>query len=150
SCAASRPSRACWSGGKRRPAAAAGSAASSAPGCGTRWARPGPTPGSRAPPAGLLVGGKAATRGGGWLGGFLGTVLRNLMGAPGAYLVIGVALVISLVLATGVSALDTVGRLGRVGFGRVRAGSSWILARLRRRPRAAADGPMPARGPLPP
>ena len=43
--------------------------------------------------AGLLAGGKAVTHGGGWLGGFLGTVLRNLMGKPGAYLVIGVALV---------------------------------------------------------
>src|SRR5262245_49599227 len=62
--------------------------------------------------AGLLVGGKAATNGGGWLGGFLGTVLRNLMGAPGAYLVIAVALIMSLVLATGLSAFEMVARVG--------------------------------------
>jgi len=83
--------------------------------------------------AGLLAGGKAVTHGGGWLGGFLGTVLRNLMGAPGAYLVIGVALVLSLVLATGISAFDTVGRLSRFAFDSVRASSSWLLSRLRRR-----------------
>ncbi len=92
--------------------------------------------------AGLLVGGKAATHGGGWLGGFLGTVLRNLMGAPGAYLVIGVALVMSLVLATGISAFDTVGRLGRCILACVRAGSAWIVARVRRQPAAAAE-PIP-------
>ena len=92
--------------------------------------------------AGLLVGGKAATHGGGWLGGFLGTVLRNFMGAPGAYLVIGVALVMSLVLATGISAFDTVGRLGGFGFRRVRASSAWIASRLRRR-RAPAAEPTP-------
>src|SRR5262245_43723006 len=55
--------------------------------------------------AGLLAGGKAATRGGGgWLGGFLGIALRDVIGAPGAYLVIGVALVMAMVLATGISA----------------------------------------------
>src|SRR5262245_16503844 len=64
--------------------------------------------------AGLLVGGKAATHGGGWLGGFLGTVLRNFMGAPGAYLIISVALVLSLGLATGIPAFHTVGRVGRL------------------------------------
>src|SRR5262249_3584055 len=86
--------------------------------------------------AGLLAGGKAVTHGGGWLGGFLGTVLRNLMGRPGAYLVIGVALVLSLVLATGISAFDTVGRLSRFAFDSVRAGSSWLGWRLRRRARS--------------
>jgi S-DNA-T family DNA segregation ATPase FtsK/SpoIIIE len=102
--------------------------------------------------AGLLAGGKAATHGGGWLGGFLGTVLRNLMGAPGAYLVIGVALVLSLVLATGISAFDTVGRLGRFGLARVRASSAWLVARLRRRTTPPAEPiPLvrPARTPVP-
>ncbi len=105
--------------------------------------------------AGLLVGGKAVTHGGGWLGGFLGTVLRNLMGAPGAYLVIGVALVMSLVLATGISAFDTVGSLGRWSLGRARAGAAWIMGRVRRRA-AAPAGPIPlvrpirtARSPVP-
>src|SRR5262245_44633497 len=64
--------------------------------------------------AGLLAGGKSVTHGGGWLGGFLGTVLRNLMGAPGAYLIISVALVLSLGLATGIPAFHTVGRVGRL------------------------------------
>src|SRR4029453_16955246 len=105
--------------------------------------------------AGLLAGGKAATHGGGWLGGFLGTVLRNLMGAPGAYLVIGVALVLSLVLATGISAFETVGRLGRFGLARVRASSAWLVARLRRRTTPPAEPiPLvrparPARTPVP-
>src|SRR5262245_27242491 len=106
--------------------------------------------------AGLLAGGKAVTHGGGWLGGFLGTVLRNLMGAPGAYLVIGVALVLSLVLATGISAFDTVGRLSRFAFDSVRASSSWLLSRLRR-PRATPPAepiplirpPRAARAPVP-
>jgi S-DNA-T family DNA segregation ATPase FtsK/SpoIIIE len=82
--------------------------------------------------AGIVVGGKASTRGGGWLGGFLGTVLRDLMGRPGAYLVIGVALVMSVVRHW---------RLGvrnrrparRLELPRVRAGSAWIAGRLRRR-----------------
>jgi S-DNA-T family DNA segregation ATPase FtsK/SpoIIIE len=106
--------------------------------------------------AGLVVGGKPATHGGGWLGGFLGTVLRSVMGAPGAYLVIGVALVMSLVLATGVSAFELVGRVGRWSFARVSAGAAWIAARLRRRP-APATEPIPlvprpsraARAPIP-
>ena len=51
--------------------------------------------------AGLVAGGKATVRSGGWLGGFLGTALRGMVGAPGAYLVIAVVLVMSLVLATG-------------------------------------------------
>src|SRR5262245_48026614 len=106
--------------------------------------------------AGLLAGGKAVTHGGGWLGGFLGTVLRNLMGAPGAYLVIGVALVLSLVLATGISAFDTVGRLSSFAFDSVRAGSSWLVSRLRRRAATPPAEPIPlvrparaARGPVP-
>jgi S-DNA-T family DNA segregation ATPase FtsK/SpoIIIE len=94
--------------------------------------------------AGIVVGGKASTHGGGWLGGFLGTVLRDLMGRPGAYLVIGVALVMSVVLATGVSAFDIVGRLGGWGLAWVRAGSGWIAGRMRRRSEAK-----PAAEPIP-
>jgi len=56
--------------------------------------------------AGLVVGGKSTPHGGGWLGGFLGHVLQGAIGAPGAYLVIAVALVMSVVLATGVSLFE--------------------------------------------
>src|SRR5262245_32217131 len=93
--------------------------------------------------AGLLAGGKASIRGGGWLGGFLGTALRGVIVAPGAYLVIGVVLVMSLVLATGMSAFEMAARLGRGGFGGMRSGTAWVLGRLRRRP---APGAEPARG----
>ena len=51
-------------------------------------------------------------RGGGWLGGFLGTALARVWWAPGAYLVIGVVLVMSLVLATGISAFDMAAHIG--------------------------------------
>src|SRR4029453_393363 len=95
--------------------------------------------------AGLLAGGKAVAHGGGWLGGFPGPVLRNLMGKPGAYLVIGVALVLSLVLATGISAFDTVGRLTRFAFDSVFASSAWIVSRLRRRATPPAEAIPPVR-----
>src|SRR5262249_41528271 len=68
--------------------------------------------------AGLLAGGKASVRGGGWLGGVLGAALRSLVGAPGADLVIGVVLVVSLVLATRGSAVEMAAPDGRLGDGR--------------------------------
>jgi S-DNA-T family DNA segregation ATPase FtsK/SpoIIIE len=95
--------------------------------------------------AGLIAGGKATVRGGGWLGGFLGTALRGLVGAPGAYLVIAVVLVMSLVLATGVSAFEMAGRIGRWSSERVRAGAGWIMARARRQPAPAGEPVRPAR-----
>src|SRR5262245_36673449 len=78
--------------------------------------------------SGLVAGGKATVRGCGWLVGFLGTALRGLVGAPGAYLVIAVVLVMSLVLATGISAFDMAAYLGRWTSGRVRAGATWVMA----------------------
>src|SRR5262249_39777439 len=95
--------------------------------------------------AGLIAGGKASVRGGGWLGGFLGTALRGMVGAPGAYLVIGVVLVMSLVLATGVSAFEMAARMGRWGYGRLRAGGAWLMARTGRRVVAAEQAARPAR-----
>jgi S-DNA-T family DNA segregation ATPase FtsK/SpoIIIE len=95
--------------------------------------------------AGLIAGGKATVRGGGWLGGFLGTALRGLVGAPGAYLVIAVVLVMALVLATGVSAFEMAGRIGRWSSERVGAGAGWIMARARRQPAPADDLVRPAR-----
>src|SRR5207244_10584376 len=35
--------------------------------------------------AGVVTQGRAIVRGGGWLGGFVGTALRELVGRPGAY-----------------------------------------------------------------
>src|SRR5207247_4744415 len=57
--------------------------------------------------AGLLTGGRAGVRGGGWLGGFAGVALGDLLGGPGAFLLLAVVLVVSLVLViveTGVTA----------------------------------------------
>ena len=36
--------------------------------------------------AGLVTGGRAVVRGGGWLGGFVGVALGDLLGGPGAFL----------------------------------------------------------------
>jgi len=72
---------------------------------GTRLAGAGLLIGSVAALGGLLSGGRALVHGGGWLGGFVGTAARDLLGGPGAALALGVVLVVALVLATGVSAL---------------------------------------------
>src|SRR5438445_8188383 len=85
--------------------------------------------------AGLVTGGRAVVRGGGWLGGFAGVALRDLLGGPGAFLLLAVVLVVALVLATGVSAVEASGRAARWLAAMVRAGA----ARLRRRPPAAED-----------
>jgi S-DNA-T family DNA segregation ATPase FtsK/SpoIIIE len=96
--------------------------------------------------AGLVAGGKATVRGGGWLGGFLGTALRGLVGAPGAYLVIAVVLVMSLVLATGISAFDMAAHIGGWTSARVRAAGTWVMARVRRSPAPPVEEPgRPAR-----
>ena len=61
--------------------------------------------------AGLLIG--ESGRGGGWLGGFVGVALGGLLGGPGAFLLLAVLLVVALVLATGVSAIEVSGRAAR-------------------------------------
>src|SRR5438034_3603796 len=96
--------------------------------------------------AGLVTGGRAVVRGGGWLGGFAGVALRDLLGGPGAFLLLAVVLVVALVLATGVSAVEASGRAARWLAATVRAGA----ARLGRRP-GAADEPsaVPRRPKLP-
>jgi S-DNA-T family DNA segregation ATPase FtsK/SpoIIIE len=63
--------------------------------------------------AGLATGGRAVVHGGGWLGGFIGTAAGELLGGLGAFLALAVVLVMALVLATGVSALEVAGRAGR-------------------------------------
>jgi len=85
--------------------------------------------------AGLLTGGRALVRGGGWLGGFVGVALGDLLGGPGAFLLLAVVLVVALVLATGVSAIEASGRAARWLAATVPAGA----ARLRRRPPAAEE-----------
>ena len=85
--------------------------------------------------AGLVTGGRAVVRGGGWLGGFAGVALRDLLGGPGAFLLLAVVLVVALVLATGVSAIEVSGRAARWLAAAARAGA----ARLRRRPPAAEE-----------
>src|SRR2546422_2631779 len=85
--------------------------------------------------AGLLTGGRAVVRGGGWLGGFVGVALGDLLGGPGAFLLLAVVLVVALVLATGVSAIEASGLAARWLAATVRAGA----ARLRRRPPAAEE-----------
>ncbi len=84
---------------------------------------------------GLVTGGRAVVRGGGWLGGFVGVALGDLLGGPGAFLLLAVVLVVALVLATGVSAIEASGRAARWLAAAVRAGA----ARLRRRPPAAEE-----------
>src|SRR5205823_7684741 len=85
--------------------------------------------------AGLVTGGRAVVRGGGWLGGFVGVALGGLLGGPGAFLLLAVVLVVALVLATGVSAIEVSGQAARWLAAAARAGA----ARLRRRPPAAEE-----------
>ncbi|MGH7893150.1 MAG: DNA translocase FtsK [Candidatus Binatia bacterium] len=56
--------------------------------------------------AGLVTGGQTIVHGGGWLGGFIGTALRDLVGSTGAFLVLAVAMAFAVVLSTGLSAID--------------------------------------------
>src|SRR6266849_4794035 len=99
--------------------------------------------GSIAGLGGLVTGGRAVVRGGGWLGGFVGVALGDLLGGPGAFLLLAVVLVVALVLATGVSAIDASGRAARWLAAAARAGA----ARLRRRPPAAEEPSEPPRRP---
>jgi S-DNA-T family DNA segregation ATPase FtsK/SpoIIIE len=81
--------------------------------------------GSVAALGGLSTGGRATVSGGGWLGGFVGTALGDVIGTPGAFLMLGVMLLVALVLATGLSALELATRLaawGRDGVAAARGG----------------------------
>jgi S-DNA-T family DNA segregation ATPase FtsK/SpoIIIE len=75
-------------------------------------------------------------RGGGWLGGFVGVALRDLLGTVGALLVLGVAVMVAVVLATGMSVVEVAERvapaLARVGGAaraRVVAAIAWLRGR---------------------
>ncbi|MCW5892187.1 MAG: DNA translocase FtsK 4TM domain-containing protein [bacterium] len=110
---------------------------------GVRMAGAGLLVGSVAALGGLVAGGRPSVNGGGWLGGFLGTALRDLVGLPGAGLVLVVLIVVALVLATGMSAIEMGEKLwglastGGRSLGEALAGG---LARLREY-RAAAPQP---------
>ena len=94
--------------------------------------------------AGLATGGRAVVHGGGWLGGFIGTALRDLIGWPGALLALLVVLIVALVLATGVSAIDVATR----GAGWLGVWAKAALDRVRARGRRP-PAPPPARTPKP-
>ena len=96
---------------------------------------------------GLAVGGYQGTRGGGWLGGFFGTALRELVGGPGAALLLGVLLVLALALATGQSVFEVVRRAGAFGAGRL-AALRPVVARGWQRLRTAS-APMGDAAPVP-
>ena len=101
---------------------------------------------------GLVTGGRAVVRGGGWLGGFVGVATRDLLGGPGAALALTVVLVVALVLATGVSAVAVAGEVARrLGTltGRATAQLRVVGARLLGRAPARPPAGRPVRAPVP-
>jgi S-DNA-T family DNA segregation ATPase FtsK/SpoIIIE len=91
--------------------------------------------------AGLATGGRAVVRGGGWLGGFIGVALHDLLGGPGAFLLLAVVFVVAIVLATGVSAVETAAVAARWVRSEARTRAAEIFARLRGRPPAKPAAP---------
>jgi DNA segregation ATPase FtsK/SpoIIIE, S-DNA-T family len=91
--------------------------------------------------AGLATGGRAVVRGGGWLGGFIGVALHDLLGGPGAFLLLAVVFVVAIVLATGVSAVETGAVAVRWARSEARTRAAEVFARLRGRPVAKPVAP---------
>ena len=119
---------------------------------GTRLAGAGLLVASLAALGGLVTGGRAVVRGGGWLGGFLGVATRDLLGGPGATLALTVVLVVALVLATGVSAVAVANGVARLlGAAAGRAAVHLRVAGARLFGRAPARAPLarPARAVTP-
>jgi S-DNA-T family DNA segregation ATPase FtsK/SpoIIIE len=81
---------------------------------------------------GLLADGRPAVHGGGWLGGFAATALRELVGAPGAFLVVGMLAAVAVVLATGVSLVRLGGRAAAWAARAAREAAIGALGRGRR------------------
>ncbi|HJQ82762.1 MAG TPA: DNA translocase FtsK 4TM domain-containing protein, partial [Candidatus Binatia bacterium] len=79
--------------------------------------------------AGLATGGEAVVRGGGWLGGFVAVALHDLIGGPGALLLLSVLLVVAFVLATGLSAIAIAGDAVRWARNSARAQLGAAVAR---------------------
>ena len=98
--------------------------------------------------AGIVDGGSAASsHGGGWLGGFIGTVLHEPHRRPGAFLRARRRRWSRsrVVLATGISAIDVVERGRRAGSRRTAASARGRVARHPRRLPARAGAAAPAR-----
>jgi S-DNA-T family DNA segregation ATPase FtsK/SpoIIIE len=93
--------------------------------------------------AGVATGGRAITSGGGWLGGFLGTATQDLLGTPGALLLLAVMLAAGVGLATGASVVALLGRGLRAGRGAAGSALAGVSGRL---PRflGGEDAPAPA------
>ena len=95
--------------------------------------------------AGLVTGGtgRAVVHGGGWLGGFIGTVLRGFLGGLGAFLILTMVVAFALVLSTGASAIDVTARSARwLGLhGRELGERTWtaLRRRLRREPPSVVE-----------
>jgi S-DNA-T family DNA segregation ATPase FtsK/SpoIIIE len=96
--------------------------------------------------AGVATGGRIITSGGGWLGGFLGTATQDLLGTPGALLLLAVALAAGVGLATGASVVTVLGRGVRAGRGAASSALAGVGGRL---PRflGGKDAPEPAASP---
>jgi S-DNA-T family DNA segregation ATPase FtsK/SpoIIIE len=100
--------------------------------------------------AGLVTGGggRAVLHGGGWLGGFIATVLSGFLGGLGAALVLTVVVAFAVVLSTGMSAIDLTERAVRwlAAHARDVGERAWtaLRARVRREAVPALDG-RPAR-----
>jgi S-DNA-T family DNA segregation ATPase FtsK/SpoIIIE len=92
--------------------------------------------------AGLVTGGgRAVVHGGGWLGGFIGTVLHGLLGGLGAFLVLLTIVAFAVVLSTGMSAIDVTARAARwlTLHGRRIGEQTWAAIRRRLRREPAGD-----------
>ena len=106
--------------------------------------------------AGLVAGGngRAVMHGGGWLGGFVGTLLQGFLGTPGAILVLAVLVAFAVVLSTGMSAIDLGERAARwlASHGRDAGEAAWaaVRGRFRRDPASATPRQKkPAPKPIP-
>jgi len=98
---------------------------------------------------GLVADGRPVVRGGGWLGGFAATALRELLGGPGAYLALAVLAAIALVLATGVSLVGLGGRAAARAAAFSREAGAAVLRRVRRTPEPALRSARAHRAPVP-
>ena len=103
--------------------------------------------------AGLVTGGgRNVVHGGGWLGGFIGTVLHGFLGGIGAVLVLAMVVAFAAVLSTGMSAIDVSARAGRWLALHVRTIGEQVWTKLRarlRRGSAPAAEPRRARSASP-
>jgi S-DNA-T family DNA segregation ATPase FtsK/SpoIIIE len=94
---------------------------------------------------GLLLHGNDVVHAGGWVGGFLGTVLRDACGEVGAYVVASAFLLLAVMFTTGASLRTAAVALSgntRSRFERWRAARAQAAAGNRKRPSSEGPGPM--------